>query len=313
MTRPPRPTCILLKDGVAASCLALPHWPRQRARPARLLDYLAERLPVLSQQEWAERMAQGEVLDERGQPLAATAPFVDGARIYYWRWLADEPEIPFEACVIHRDEHLLIVDKPHFLPVTPGGRYARQTLMARLRHAAGSDEPVPLHRLDRETAGLVAFSVNPRTRGAYHQLFHQQAVRKVYEALAPWRDELASGGWRRRRSRIVPDPAAFFRQIEVAGEPNSETGLRLVEPRPQGLALYRLEPLTGRTHQLRVHLAALGAPIVGDQFYPVVRHGPRHREDFSQPLQLLARGLAFVDPLSGQERRFESARTLGTD
>ena len=134
MTRPPRPTCILLKDGVAASCLALPHWPRQRARPARLLDYLAERLPVLSQQEWAERMAQGEVLDERGQPLAATAPFVDGARIYYWRWLADEPEIPFEACVIHRDEHLLIVDKPHFLPVTPGGRYARQTLMARLEH-----------------------------------------------------------------------------------------------------------------------------------------------------------------------------------
>jgi len=205
------------------------------------------------------------------------------------------------------------VDKPHFLPVTPGGRYARQTLMARLRHAAGSDEPVPLHRLDRETAGLVAFSVNPRTRGAYHQLFHQQAVRKVYEALAPWRDELASGGWLRRRSRIVPDPAAFFRQIEVAGDPNSETALRLHEPRADGLALYRLEPRTGRTHQLRVHLAALGAPIVGDQFYPVVRHGPRHREDFSQPLQLLARGLAFVDPLSGQERQFESARTLGTD
>ena len=302
MSRPPHRHRPPMRDGVSASCVALPHgpWPR-------LIDFLAERLPAVSAAQWAQRMAAGRVLDETGHPLPAGARFAPGTRVYYYRELEAEPVIPFEESVVHQDEHLLVADKPHFLPVTPTGRYVQQTLLVRLKRRTGIETLTPIHRIDRETAGLVVFSVRPQDRDAYQRLFREQQVEKVYEAIAPLRPELPLPAV--HRSRIMED-VQFFRQREVEGEPNSETALELVEARGS-LALYRLRPKSGRTHQLRVHMNALGRPIVGDLFYPEVVHGPGHtQEEWSRPLRLLAHRLSFEDPVTGQTRDFTSLRRL---
>jgi len=302
MSRPPHRVTPPMLEGVSASCVALPAgpWPL-------LVDFLAQRLPAVSQAQWQQRMAQGRVLDENGQPLPPNAPFQPQTRVYYYRELNAEPVIPFEASVLYQDEHLLVADKPHFLPVTPAGRFVQQTLLVRLKRQLGIETLSPIHRIDRETAGLVLFSVRPQDRGAYQALFRDKVVEKSYEAIAPLRPDLPLPEV--HRSRIEPDEQ-FFRQREVPGEPNSETLIALQEARGD-LARYRLSPVTGKTHQLRVHMDALGRPIAGDLFYPEVVHGPGYTdEDYSRPLQLLARSIAFIDPVTGAPRRFESQRHL---
>ncbi|WP_332748141.1 pseudouridine synthase [Hydrogenophaga sp.] len=290
---------------MSASCVALPHaktapWPL-------LLDYLAERLSAVDRAAWAERLARGEVLDDAGQPLPPDAPFQPGARIHYYRHLDDEPTIPFIEAVLFQDEHLLVADKPHFLPVTPGGRYVQQSLLVRLKRSTDIDTLSPIHRIDRETAGLVLFSVRAQDRNAYQALFRDRAVHKTYEAIAPHRPSLSFP--LTRRSRIEEDSERFFRMLEAEGEPNSETRIEQTEVHGTW-ARYTLSPVTGKRHQLRVHMNALGAPIAGDQFYPQVLRGPDDTEDFAEPLRLLARGIAFTDPVTGRDRHFESGRVL---
>ena len=304
MSRPAHRLQLPMRNGVSASCVALPHGPWER-----VLDFLAQRLSAVNAGEWHTRMAAGRVLGEDGRPLAPDTPFRPGSRVYYYRELPYEPVIPFEAAILYQDAHLLVADKPHFLPVVPSGRFVQQTLLVRLKAATGLATLSPIHRIDRETAGLVVFSVRPQDRGAYQALFRDRQVDKQYEAIAPL--QAARPLPTVYRSRIEPD-AQFFRQREAPGEPNSETRLALIGPLTghPSLGRYRLEPLSGKTHQLRVHMNALGRPIVGDQFYPEVRRGPGAPEDYQTPLQLLAQALQFTDPITGQTRRFESQRQL---
>jgi tRNA pseudouridine32 synthase/23S rRNA pseudouridine746 synthase len=309
MAHVPKNPHIGMRGGVSPSCLAL---PRVRHSPWPLLiDHLSERLPRIGRAEWTERMQAGHVLGEDGQPLPAHAPYVGGARVYYWRELPHEAPIPFEATVLWQDDHLVVADKPHFLPVTPGGRYVRETLLVRLKAQLDWPDLSPLHRIDRETAGLVLLCKRPQERDAYQSLFRQRRVDKVYEAVAPWREDLHFP--LTRRSHLLEDEAAFYRMREARPDeglaPNSETRIEcLCQQGPR--ALYRLYPVSGKRHQLRVHMLGLGLPLEGDQFYPMVRRGPDEAEDFAQPLQLLARGIAFTDPVTGQARHFESARQL---
>ena len=297
--RPTERPRLPLRDGVGPSCLHLPagHWPS-------LLDCLTERFPAIARATWAQRLVAGDVLDAEGSPLRADSSCLAGTRIYYYRAVDAEPVVPGEVGIIHRDEHLLVVDKPHFLPVSPIGRYVQETLLTRLRRLGGLDDLVPLHRIDRETAGLVLCSLNPATRDAYTALFREQRITKVYEAVARARPELAYP--LRRHSRIdAGEP--FFRRREVAGEANADTTITLL--RQDGdLALYEARPLTGRTHQIRVHFQALDMPLLNDRLYPELLTLPE--DDFSAPLQLLARSLQFNDPLSGEPRRFDSRRDL---
>ena len=288
-----------LRDGVGASTILPPPgaW-------TRVLDFLLAKFPDVSAETWAARFARGVVLDEQGAALATDAPYRAGARIHYYRELESEIAIPFDAEVLFRDEHLLIADKPHFLPVVPAGRFVAQSLLVRLKKEFGLDQLVPLHRIDRGTAGIVAFSLNPDSRGLYQTLFPRREVHKQYEALAPHVPELELP--LTHRSRLVEgDP--FFRMREVEGEPNSETRIEIAERRGEK-NLYRLFPVTGRKHQLRVHLAALGAPILNDPFYPELR--AEAADDFSRPLKLLARALEFDDPITHKRVRFESRRSL---
>lgn len=290
-----------MRDGVTASTVGLPAGPW-----ASWLDFFTDRFPYIPRAEWRSRMLSGDVMDDQGALLVPDAPYRAHGRAYYYRALVDEAPVPFEAQVLFRDTHLLVADKPHFLAVTPAGQYLHETLMARLRRDTGLVELQPLHRIDRETAGLVLFSLRREDRAAYHALFSDRVVDKEYEAIAPVRPDLALPLV--RESRIVRGEP-FFRQCEAAGEPNASTRVALVESHGQR-GRYRLAPRTGQRHQLRVHMAALGVPIEGDAFYPVVSRGQDAPDDHTRPLQLLARGIAFTDPVTGQGRSFESLRRL---
>jgi tRNA pseudouridine32 synthase/23S rRNA pseudouridine746 synthase len=284
------------RDGVSPSYL----WLTEN-RAGGMLRFLVERFPEVSPAAWAARLARGEIVDARGEQLAPDSHVRQGMRIWYYRELeSPETPIPFQESVLFRDEHILVADKPHFLPTIPTGRFLKETLLVRLKRTHDLPHLVPIHRLDRETAGVVIFSHNPDTRGAYQSMFQKRVVRKTYEALAGMikgRDFPFT-----YRSRMQ-DAEQFFVSEEVAGEPNSETLIELLEQRG-ALARYRLHPHTGRKHQLRLHLSALGAPIVNDTFYPVAL--PCKGDDFGAPLQLLARSIAFDDPLSGEARSFSS-------
>jgi tRNA pseudouridine32 synthase/23S rRNA pseudouridine746 synthase len=326
MARPAKNLHIPMRGGVSPSSLAL---PSLRQPPwTTVLGALTDLLPRIPQAEWHARMANGQVMNDLGQPLSPDAPYQKCLRVYYWRDMPQEQAIPFAHTVLFRDDHLLVADKPHFLPVTPGGRYVQETLLARLKHELNLPELSPLHRLDRETAGVVAFCLRPQDRDAYQRLFRDRQVHKVYEAMAAMATQptlpdapqplvhataQAMAHLLTRRSHIRENPAQFFRMEEAPDAeglpPNSETHIALLSTR-EGYGHFRLTPVTGKRHQLRVHMAALGWPLMGDQFYPDVLRQPGDLEDFAQPLQLLARQLAFEDPVTGQQRCFDSQLSL---
>jgi tRNA pseudouridine32 synthase/23S rRNA pseudouridine746 synthase len=288
-----------IRDGVAPSYL----WITED-RPGGMLAFLEERFLDIAGPAWLDRLARGDVVDANGERLTPDSPVRQGMRIWYYRELDVETPIPFEEEILFQDEHLLVVDKPHFVPMIPTGRFLHETLLVRLKRKLELPHLTPIHRLDRETAGVVIFSHNLATRGTYQSMFQKRSIRKVYEALASILDGRDFPFT--YQSRMV-DGDKFFVMKEEAGEPNSETRVELIEQRGP-LAHYRLHPHTGRKHQLRLHMASLGVPILNDAFYPVAL--PCKGDDFSHPLQLLARGIAFEDPLTGAARSFESRRVL---
>ena len=295
------------RNGVSASCTVLP------AQPWRLvLDFLVQRFPHIDVVTWQQRLNDGDVVDDTGRLITVHTPYQVGLRVYYYRAVPGEAPIGFEAVVIYQDEHLLVVDKPHFLPVMPSGKYLQETVLVRLKNKLGLQDLSPVHRIDRDTAGLVMFSINPATRDAYHALFRNHQVTKTYEAIARWNAALpwppggAMPGKLRRETRIAGS-AHFMQQCEVEGPPNAITEIRPLEV-CGGLARYELKPVTGQRHQLRVHMNALGLPILNDGIYPVLT--PEGSADIGHPLQLLAKSIAFIDPLSSRPREFISNRQL---
>lgn len=290
-------------NGVCASTLQLPagEWKT-------VLDGLCAHFTTIGRVEWLDRIARGRVLGEQGAPVTASTPYRVGISIQYYREVACEVRIPFLEAILHADDHLIVVDKPHFLPVIPGGRHVKETLLARLIRSTGNRDLAPLHRLDLASAGLVLFSTNCATRALYQSLFRQQRIVKQYEALAPALHHVRFPVT--RRSRMVRGEP-FFRMREIEGEPNSETRIDVNSGGDCALWCYSLAPVSGRKHQLRVHMAALGAAIVNDGFYPVLSPGRAWTDDdYERPLKLIARRLAFTDPISGQERCFMSRMAL---
>ena len=294
------------RQGVNASCVAMPHGSPQRW--PTVWHFLCERLPVLTPDAWAQRLAQGDVLDADGQPVAAEAPCRPPSLLWYWREVPQEPDLPVTVDVLFQDEHLVVADKPHGMAISPTGRHARETVQARLQRQLGLDSLSPIHRLDRDTAGVVVFSVQPAERQAYQALFSLRQVEKTYESVAPWQPGRA---WPlRRESRIVPG-AGPMQMVEVPGAANACTDVDWLAHQADW-AWYRLWPRTGRTHQLRVHMLGLGLPLRHDRIYPVLwpQEPLGALPALAQPLQLLARSIAFRDPITGAVRDFSSQRAL---
>jgi tRNA pseudouridine32 synthase/23S rRNA pseudouridine746 synthase len=251
--------------------------------------------------EVAAKAIAGEVVDQHGVVLDPATVLPAGASVYLYRDLRDEVPVPFDIPVLYQDEDIVVVDKPHFLATMPRGRHVAQTALVRMRRELGLPELSPAHRLDRLTAGVLLFTARRELRGAYQTMFARGAVHKTYVARAAANPHVALP--RVVQSRIVKRRGRL-QAVEEPGEPNAETLVESISPD----GLYRLTPRTGRTHQLRVHMASLGMPIYGDPLYPNVISVPD--DDFSQPLQLLAQRIEFQDPVSGALRRFVSSRRL---
>ncbi len=302
-----------VRDGVNATRLRLPEeGPWDTA-----MDYMMHRWGHIDPQGIEDRFDAGEIVGEAGVALDRTTPLRDHTFIWYYRTLPPETRIPVELSILHQDEHLLVVDKPHFLPTTPGGTYIQESALVRLRNQLNLPDLIPMHRLDRMTAGILLLSTNPETRGKYQVLFEKRQVQKEYECVSaaePAPGHLAVDFPVVVRNRMTKSRSYLLAEV-IEGEPNAETRIDLLKtfdggarPGSARRALYRLEPHSGKTHQLRVHMASLGLGIVNDAFYPELLD--KAPDDYTKPLQLLARGIRFVDPISRQPVEYRSRLRL---
>jgi tRNA pseudouridine32 synthase/23S rRNA pseudouridine746 synthase len=295
------------------------------------IDFLTSKFSAIAREEWLSRFETGQILNVAGRVMAPQDSLHNQSHLHYYRSIRNEPELPFKATVIFQDEFLVVVDKPHFMPVTPGGRYLQQSLLVQLKQQLNLPELSPVHRIDRETAGLVVFSVRAQDRNAYQELFRLRQVDKIYEAIAgaPETSALNPKFPLVHRS-LMDEDMQFFRMREVItdgshshNEFNSETWIDCVERiatqeiaiqtdgiKELALARYQLKPVTGQRHQLRVHMNSLGLPLLGDQFYPLVQIGADENDNFEHPLQLLAKSIFFKDPISDFQRSFASSLSL---
>jgi tRNA pseudouridine32 synthase/23S rRNA pseudouridine746 synthase len=313
-----------VREGVNATRLRLPgEGPWDTA-----MDYMMHRWGHIDPQGIEDRFDAGEIVGEGGVPLDRGTPLTDHTFIWYYRTLPPETRIPVELSILHQDEHLLVVDKPHFLPTTPGGTYIQESALVRLRNQLDLPDLIPMHRLDRMTAGVLLFSTNPDTRGKYQVLFEKRQVQKEYECVSAAEPAEGYPGVEFPvvvRNRMTKSRSYLLAEV-IEGEPNAETRIEQLAtfdggPAAPGTgtaaagpvdnprrALYRLEPHTGKTHQLRVHMASLGLGIINDAFYPdLLDKAP---DDYTKPLQLLARGIRFVDPMSGKPVEYRSGLQL---
>ncbi|WP_168405408.1 pseudouridine synthase [Acinetobacter indicus] len=282
-------------NGVSASKVYL-----QPSSARTVYAYLCQQFPHISAAEWQSRFQDGLVYDAHGQRLHIDSPFQAHTHCFYYRFLAHEVTVPFQHQILFENEDLLVVDKPHFLTMSPTGQYVQQTLLVRLKQQTGNEQLTPIHRLDRETAGVVLFSKQTASRGLYQQMFAERQVRKTYHAIAPFRADLSFPCTTRYR---MEKGQPFYTMQVVDGVPNSETDIELLAHNGH-LAKYLLKPVTGKQHQLRVHLNQLGIAILNDPFYPQVQH--KTEDDFSAPLQLLAKDICFQDPISKAAMAFSS-------
>ncbi|TNF47252.1 MAG: pseudouridine synthase [Deltaproteobacteria bacterium] len=270
-----------------------------------ILEFLTQRFPIVGQKVWEERIATGKVLDDSGRPITRETPYVPQKRIFYFREVAEEPLIPLQEKVVFENEEILVACKPPFLPVTPAGPYVNECLLNRLRRKTCISNLVPLHRIDRETSGLVLFSKNEKTRGLYGGLFLNGTIEKTYEALSEVSTCTEKNEWS-VENRLVDDDI-WFRSKVVPGAINARSRIKRVGYRANK-GHFLLYPHTGKKHQLRVHMSGLGFRILHDRYYPNLLD--KQEDDLSKPLQLIARRVKFTDPISGGIMEFESDRRL---
>lgn len=293
------------KNGISPSQVYLP-----KGSWKTIEDFLSERFPIFTREDWKKRITKGEILDANGHPVSSCQSYTPYQKLYYYRYLPHEMPIPFNETILYQDDWLVVADKPHFLPVTPSGKYVSETLLVRLKKRLGIETLTPIHRIDRETAGLVLFSVKPEGRDLYQRLFRENYVSKHYEAIAAYREDLV---FPMRCLCRLEESQSFMKMCVAPGKPNSETEINLLS-KNDNYAHYQLKPVTGRKHQLRVQMCSLGIPLLNDRIYPV--HLPEalteemQAEEFRYPLQLVAKTITFTDPVSSKTHHFESRHSL---
>ena len=270
-----------------------------------ILDFFAKRFPNIPRDIWKARINSGKVLTEEGEIVFLDTPYAPLKRLHYFREVAEEFAIPFTETILFCNKEILVACKPHFLPVTPAGPYVNECLLHRLKKKTGNPNLSPINRIDRETAGLVLFSMNPETRGRYQELFMKGEIEKTYQAVTAFSREPTKNSWTVENRLVKGEP--WFRMKSTPGQPNAISKITLVKYK-DNKAFFQLQPITGKKHQLRLHLSGLGFPILNDRYYPELL--PERKKEFSAPLQLLARKLKFRDPISGAQMAYASNRRL---
>ena len=276
--------------------------PKFDSAPRTIFEFLLARFPQVNTNTWRERISHGLVTLSDGSKLREDSPYRHGLTVFYRKEVPSEPAPAEEPVVIYRDEEILVVDKPHGMPVTPSGEYVERSLFVYLQKRTELPDLAPIHRLDRETAGLVLLTINTSARAHYHRLFAEARILREYVAVAHIALPLTGTRWRIENRIERGEP--WFRQRIVDGPINAITDIELIDSR-QDYGRFRLFPKTGRKHQLRLHMTSIGCPIVGDPFYPNVR------QEADPPMQLIANRLAFVDPLTSEARSFTCANYRG--
>ena len=285
-----------------ASFIALPQISQP---PATVFDYFCYRFDNVPASVWRERFTQGKVHWQDGQLLDLTTPYRPQQKVYYYREVANETLPPFEESILYEDELIVLANKPHFMALHPGGSVINQCLINRLRVRTGSEQLIAAHRLDRATAGIVLLVKQSGHRDAYHGLFRHGQISKRYQALAKLPPELLAD-YRAGRLSLptrwtvknrIDKGTPSFTMCVVDGEPNSHSEIALISIDGE-IGRFELIPISGKTHQLRLHMKSLGMPILNDNFYPKLL--PKEAEDITRPMKLLAQQLAFKDPVSGR-------------
>lgn len=276
-----------------------------------ILDFLVYQFPLIKKQVWLARLDSAKIHWQSGEAVSKDSAFIASRTLCYYREVEQEPIIPFKHQVLFQNDHLVVADKPHFLPVTPGGQYVNQCLLEKLRVELQCPDIVPLHRLDKDTAGLVLFSINSESRGLYSQLFANHQIKKEYLAIAEMKSKTSTIGdqWHIKNRLVKSEPR--FLMKEVSGIDNSHSEIELIKYHQyQNHGLFKLSPITGKTHQLRLHMMKIGFPILNDPFYPDLK--PKSEMNFDKPLQLLAEKITFTDPISGEGVSYNTSQKLTT-
>lgn len=270
-----------------------------------LLAFLVGRFPQISEMIWLERINLGKVLSEDGIPVSLATPYTPNGRLFYYREVEEEPLIPFQEHILYKNEHFIVVCKPHFLPVTPSGSYVTETLLNRLKEGTGNCFLSPINRIDRDTAGLVLISAKKESRGLYQKMFMEGTVSKTYHAVVAFPEDSIETEWLVENRLEQGEP--WFRMQSCEGQINARSRISLLKTKGSR-ALVQLSPMTGKKHQLRLHSSGLGMPIIGDRCYPTLLE--KAFDNYDLPLQLLAKKIEFQDPISGVKMAFESKREL---
>lgn len=278
---------------------------RERPYPT-ILDFLTDRFPRIARETWQHRIESGKLLDKDQRPISFKTLYTPLERLYYYREVEEEPIIPFEEAILYQDKNFLVADKPHFLPTTQGGRFVEQSLLHRLRERTGNDTIAPIHRIDRETAGLVMFSLNANVRAAYQLLFENRQVTKRYHAISAESNPNEGDEWL-VENHLERGTPSFRIQERSDGPINARSRIKRVDTK-SARSYFHLTPSTGKRHQLRHHMASIGYRIENDKYYPTLQD--ETPDNYETPLQLLAKELQFIDPISGISRHFVSQLKL---
>ncbi len=279
--------------------------PKRGNKNITILDFLEQHFPHIGRKIWSERIDTELVSDANGNPISQNTVYNAGMRLSYYREVPKEMKIPFEEIILFQNNHFLAICKPHFLPVQPSGPYVRECLLNRLIKSLRNENLVPLHRIDRETAGVILFSADRKSRNVYHQMFKSGSVKKFYEAIGTKPSDNKVEEWLIENRIEESEDWPLMKNSD--GPINARTVIRKIDEKDD-LIKFRIEPLTGKGHQIRLHLQIIGSCIINDRYHPNLL--PEMPDNFKNPLQLIARKLEFIDPISGERFMFRSSRKL---
>jgi UPF0176 protein len=274
-----------------------------------LAQFLTNAFPHLPTEKWDALFAANQIQDAARQPVKPDQTVRAGERYFQFLPQMLEPPVRAEVTFLHEDSVLVVVTKSAPLPMHPGGRFNRNTLLYMLNEVYWPDKLRPVHRLDANTTGLLVLARTRQLASLLQPQFQRGEVEKLYHARVqghPTQDAFIS------TQPISDEPDECGRRNPDAQGQPARTEFQVLSRDPDGTALLQCRPITGRTNQIRIHLWMLGHPIIGDGTYlPNGKTGNQQTLSVDAPPMLLhAHTLSFLHPLTNQRLHFSVERAL---